>query len=60
MAEGHEFPRGERICSEMQSGAFGDAILKGFCQGISQSFGPNYPEISGSQVNPLRTFSLNV
>ena len=24
--------------------------------GILQIFGPNYPEISGSQLNPFRTF----
>ena len=35
-------------------------LFKGSVTGISQIFGPNYPEISGSQLNPFRTLSLNI
>ena len=33
---------------------------RGYVTGISRIFGPSYPEVSGSQLNPFRTLPLNI
>ena len=35
-------------------------FTRGSVMGILQILGPNYPEISISQLNPFRTLSLNI
>ena len=34
--------------------------IKGFCHGRLADFWPKLPEISGSELNPFRTLSLNI
>ena len=45
---------------EFNKGNVQPCVERGSATGISQIFGPDYPEISGSQLNPIRTLTLNI
>ena len=50
----------ERVSTIIDYHALFDQGLKGLCHRDLAIFGPNYPEISDSQLNPFRTLPLNI